>query len=200
MLSKAWVRLWSHVRTQKFFPFVSKGNTILPVFSLATWVPIQDGAPEWHEGVVNGQGVGDTIVSFNLDGLYRETNQVAHHGHQLEVARQPPWGCRNLQRVAERQMICIEVLRAAFVCGDSTLFCSVLEITFLDIFKEWGAKSSSGGHLLFLPAQSPLPLLLVMAPGFYFEKLSIPWLCGLVGVKLTSMSRDGRLTQTGQSE
>lgn len=53
-------------------------------------VPVQDGAPDGQEGVVNGQGVGDTVVSLNLDRLYRETNQMAHYGHQLEMAHQPP--------------------------------------------------------------------------------------------------------------
>ena len=83
-------------------------------------IPVQDGAPDWQEGVVNSQGVGDAVVSFDLHGLYGQTNQVAHDGHQLEVAHEPPGGCRDLQRVAQRQVVCIQVLRAAFVCGDST--------------------------------------------------------------------------------
>lgn len=53
-------------------------------------LPVQDSAPDWQEGVVNGQGVGDTVVSFDLDGLDGEANQVSHDGHQLEVTHQPP--------------------------------------------------------------------------------------------------------------
>ena len=139
-LNRARVNLWPHEYTQKWFKKIQgqarycKRETLQKFFSLANQsaciIPIQDGAPDWQEGVVNGQGVGDTVVGFNPDGLYRETDQVAHYGHQLEVTHQPPRGCRDLQRVAERQVICVEVLRAAFVCGDSTLFCFVL-------FLEW---------------------------------------------------------------
>lgn len=51
-----------------------------------------------------------------------------------------------------------------------------------------------------LPARSLLRSLLVITPSLYFEKLSLPCLYDLVGVKLTSRSRDGHMTQTGQSE
>lgn len=105
----------------------SKKKTLSTRKQSACVIPIQDGAPDWQERVVNGEGVGDTVVSFDLDGLYRQTDQIAHYGHQLEVAHEPPGGRRNLQRVAERQMICIHVLRAALVCGDSTF---VLGVTF----------------------------------------------------------------------
>lgn len=101
----------------------------------ACLIPVQDGAPDGQEGVVNGQGVGDAVVRFDLDGLYRQANQVAHDGHQLEVAHEPPGGCRNLQRVANGQMICVQVLRAAFLCGDSALVL-FLGMTFLEILLE----------------------------------------------------------------
>ena len=133
-LNRAWVNLWpreihkNDVKKSEGNPdSVKERRCKKPLICQpGCVVPVQDGAPDGQEGVVNGQGVGDTVVSLNLDRLYRETNQMAHYGHQLEMAHQPPWGCRNLQRVAERQMICVEVLRAAFVCGDSTLFCFVV--------------------------------------------------------------------------
>lgn len=41
---------------------------------------------DWHQRVINGEGVSDAVICFNLKGYYGKADKVAHRGNKLKIA------------------------------------------------------------------------------------------------------------------